>query len=304
MKSYSYDKDFVEAIELELTSACNLNCPLCARNYEEAQHLLTPYSRPLSEIIAQLDEYPNIKKCCLAGILSEPTLYPELFGLIKYLNSRNIQTELYSNGNTHDEVYWEQLGTLTNELNTVIFTVCGSTQEIHERYRRGSDLQQLLRHHLAYKRGNKCGNDYLQHIMFEYNRDDFENMDEIRSQFTNECNIDSLPYNTRFTNINDLPPEMDQRYELLAKYKTIHEFGKSRFGKNTEIRCKSHDEKFIAFDNMGRTYPCFLYRVFNTDHDWHLDYTDILNYKHEFCLECEKLTCTLLDGTEGLERMG
>ena len=32
-------KDFFEEFELDLTGTCNLQCPLCSRNYKHAQHM-------------------------------------------------------------------------------------------------------------------------------------------------------------------------------------------------------------------------------------------------------------------------
>ena len=110
------NKEWVYEIELELTTNCNLSCPLCARNQVEAQNLMDGNTRSVDDIILQLDGYPNIKNCCLAGILSEPTLYKDLFILIEYLNNRNIEIELYTNADTHDNDYWYELGKLTSSV--------------------------------------------------------------------------------------------------------------------------------------------------------------------------------------------
>ena len=47
------------------------------------------------------------------------------------------------------------------EDDKVFFTICGSTQELHSRYRVGSDLQQVLNNAAAFKRDNKYTNDWI-----------------------------------------------------------------------------------------------------------------------------------------------
>jgi wyosine [tRNA(Phe)-imidazoG37] synthetase (radical SAM superfamily) len=63
----------------------------------------------------------------LVGSLSEPTLYPYIFELIKYLKSRKIKIELCTNGDTHNPEWWYKLGKLFDLNDSVYFTICGST---------------------------------------------------------------------------------------------------------------------------------------------------------------------------------
>ena len=294
---------FYKEFEIDLTTSCNLRCPLCTRNYSHAQHSIdSKYKsgRLLIDITNQLDTFPNFNRCMLAGAISEPTLYKDLFGFIEYLNSRDIIIYLYVNGNTHDNEYWYELGKLSTESMKVFFTICGSTQELHEKYRVNSDLKTLLEHHDSFKRGSSYCNDYLQHIMFEYNRDDFKNMDYIRSLFSNEFNIESLPYRERF-DVGDVPEDIAQRFELKEKYKAIQNIPKNK--EDLVINCKSIQQHFISIDNKGTVSPCFLYRMYVGDSSWGLDYTDILKYKYDFCYECESKSCRLLGIIDGLEVM-
>jgi wyosine [tRNA(Phe)-imidazoG37] synthetase (radical SAM superfamily) len=96
--------------------------------------------RTINDWITQLNEYKNVKNISLAGFASEPTLYPYIFELIKYLKSRNIKIELYTNGNTHDKTWWRELGKILTKNDRTYFTICGSTQELHSKYRVGSNL--------------------------------------------------------------------------------------------------------------------------------------------------------------------
>lgn len=303
-------EDILE-IELDLTGTCNLDCPLCTRSYKNAQHLLKYKERPLDEIIAQLEQYPNINNCCMAGIISEPTLYKEFLPLIKYLVGRNITLEIYSNASIHSPDWWAELATLLTPKDRVFFTVCGSTQELHEKYRVGSSLEKILENHAAFKKACPHNIDAIQHIRFEYNRDDLESeaMQEIISRFSHNCSIDTLPYNERFgfkkaaeTDIK-LIGELARHYNIIAEYaKKKHQEVKDGL-KTCKMRCKSLENRFIAIDQFGNTYPCFLYRIYNTNEKFDLNYEKINKFTYNFCYECESMTTKLLEDN-GLERMG
>ena len=53
------------------------------------------------------------------------------------------------------------------------FTICGSTQELHEHYRKGTNLSSIL-HNAEVLRMSGKHNDYAQCIRFNYNSDDFD----------------------------------------------------------------------------------------------------------------------------------
>jgi len=298
-------KDEILEVELELTGLCNLHCPLCTRSYENGKHLAVYHTRPVEEWIAQLDEYPNLKNVCLAGVVSEPTLYKEFVPLVKYLVGRKLEIELYANGNTHNEQWWEELGHIFAPTDRIYFTICGSTQELHAKYRVNSKLQQVLDHAAAFRKAGKC-NDYVQHIRFKYNQEDLESpeMQAIISQFSNKFLIDSLPYQERF-NIIKKPTDIIMIDELRPKYKTIRDNALRRHkdGVKCNMRCKSFETKFISIDNYGNIHPCFLYRMYKKEPFDHTDYDKIHEFENDFCYECESLTTSMLE-RNGLERMG
>jgi len=304
------EKEDIFEIELELTGTCNLNCPLCTRNYVNAQHLLKYNERPLSEIIAQLDEYPNLKNCCMAGIISEPTLYKDFFKLIEYFVGRGIQLEIYSNASLHSKEWWSQLARLLSPQDLVFFTICGSTQELHEKYRVGSSLKKVLENHEAFKEACPYPIDCIQYIRFDYNIEDFTSPAtmEIRKKFSRECNIDTLPYNERFGFIDDETNRIKLTAELARAYHLISTFGKNRYVQSKagnlscKMRCNSLESRFIAIDQFGAIFPCFLYRIYNTNEQFNLDYEKINKFHYSFCYECESTTTHLLEQSK-LQRM-
>jgi len=246
----------------------------------------------------------------MAGIISEPTLYKDFFKLIEYLVSREIELEIYSNASIHTEDWWRTLAKLMSPRDRVFFTICGSTQELHEKYRVGSSLKKILTNHKAFKEACPHNIDCIQYIRFDYNAEDFESeaTKEIRSRFSHQCNIDTLPYNERFKFIEDPQNRIKLTGELARAYHLVSTFGKNRYEQNKagtlkcQMRCKSLEARFIAIDQFGAIFPCFLYRIYNTDERFELDYEKINRFEYSFCYECESKTTLLLDQNK-LERM-
>lgn len=290
-------KEDIKMVELELTSSCNLECPLCIRSNFNFKHVIKPHQRSLQEIINQLDEYKNLTDVCIAGIMSEPTYYKELIHLLLYLESRNIETELYVNGNTMTQDWWYNLGKIL-KCTKVIFTICGSTQELHETYRVNSNLEEIYINAAAFKRSGNC-NDYIQIIKFNYNEEDIKiNFQKIIRDFTNIITINSLPYQERF----NIDSEIKMTNNLSSFYKRLKNASINRMSSNEiKINCKSNQTKFISIDQFGNIFPCFLYKLY-CNKEFNFDYSDILKSKYDFCFECEKITTALIE-SNGLERM-
>jgi len=291
-------KSDIEEIELDLTGQCNLQCPLCTRNYAHANHLVKKNIRPIDEIIAQLDEYTNLQRFFIAGAVSEPTMYKDFIKFIEYLNSRDIYYELFTNGNTHTPAWWEQLGRLIPKKCMIAFTVCGSTQELHEKYRKGSSLQQILTHADAVRKAG-VGNDWIQHIRFAYNAGDRESpeMKAIFSQFTNVMLVETEGirreniYNQTFP--EDVKP-------LATRDKTIkmlfHKRPKPDDGQTYEIKCRSMEHKKVYINQFGQVSACYTHAEFEADYfeGDEFDYSHILAFKYPDCFLCEKRTTTFI----------
>ncbi len=288
----------VEEIEMDLTGICNLKCPLCTRNYAHANHLDGKNIRHIDEIIAQLDKFPNLKRFFVAGAISEPTMYKYFLEFIEYLNSRNIHYEIFTNANTHNEKWWKKLGEIVREDCMVAFTICGSTQELHEKYRVGSNLDEIIRHANAYRSAGK-NNDWIQHIRFDYNKEDLETdaMQDIISKFSNEMLIETegrrrqMNYNNTFE--VDIKPvdSREHAIDLLFKHRPVPG------DDNVCIQCLSIERKKVYINQYGKVSACYTHA--ENEDDWfeddNMDYTDILDFKFKDCFLCEKKTRLFID---------
>jgi len=248
-------KDQIRRIEIELTSICNLKCPLCIREVVGIGNE-EPSWRELAEIEEQLDSFPNLQYVTIAGAIAEPTSYPYLIELLGYLRQRNIEISLYINGDTRNDSYYRKLGIVFRLCKGyVYFTICGSTQELHEKYRVGSKLERVLRRLDIVKRfsGNKV---ILTWIVFNYNEEDFhQHYQEYKSKYNTEF-FYTLPMNEHFNLDGDihLPIALHNIY--------LNGIDRSIF----PTTCVANNNNFLQITNDGKEVPCSLYRLYGESH--------------------------------------
>lgn len=291
-------RDDIHEIEMELTGHCNLSCYICTRNFVHSQHLIKTNVRPIEEITKQLDTFKNLRTFFIAGTISEPTLYPQFFNFLEYLNFRKIKYEIYSNACTHNYEWWKKLGEIVPDYCKVVFTVCGSTQELHEFYRVGSNLEKILKHAEAFRlSGNK--NDYCQHILFEYNENDFNsgNMNPIFNQFSHTFQVHSEGRRLKNEKIRECPCGVNPPKKIETKINYI--FDKiPPLGSDIGISCKLKEWKKMYIDQFGNLFPCYTYAECGyppfdkNSNTFSID--DILKYKYPECFLCSSKTNKLI----------
>lgn len=287
-------KNKIQEIELELTGTCNLECPLCTRNYLHAKHQKIKNIRTLETIINQLNEYPSLKHINIAGTVSEPTLYKDIIKLTEYLISRNIEIDFYSNASKLDLELWEKLGKLLNKnKHKLIFTVCGNTEELHQKYRKGSSLKNILENLKAFQKNSK--RDFGQYIVFEYNEEDSKNP-TILNNFNNSFIIGSEGKRL----LNEYQKEVESGITPLKGrariIDSIFKFGEYKYQKKIKstIDCISYNQKRIYIDQFGKEYACYSQAEFYKDStntfvsDNSFNFTKIKNFNYKDCLKCEQ----------------
>ena len=293
-------RDYFEEFELDLSGVCNLSCPLCSRNYAHAQHMVYKNARPLEEIIAQLDTFPNLKRAYVAGQVSEPTMYKDFIGYLKYLKSRDIYIELFTNGSTRGAKFWKEVAEVLDETDQVHFTICGSTQELHSKYRVGSELEKLLRNAENYRSVGK-GNDYIQFIKFEYNAEDenSEGMQKLYDTFSHHYTVETegiRRLNDKVVPLEDGVSPQDTRDKTIKwMYANRPEPGD---GKPHEMHCKSLTDKKIYIDQSGNIAACYVHYEYEPLHTFKgdtFDYKPILDFEFKDCWACESKCRYLID---------
>lgn len=242
--------DEIIRVELELTSACNLACPLCMREKVQLPNKIE--YRNIQEIINQLDTYTALEYVTIAGAISEPTTHPDLFSLIVYLKRRQIEISLYINGDTHTDSYYRQLGAVFNgSIGHVYFTICGSTQELHEKYRVGSCIDRVLRRlDIVNRFSGNLG--ILTWIVFNYNEDDFKQHYKEYQQ----------KYNTEYFYTLPVAEHFNQPSTIHLPNRLRDQYLDSIDRNDVPTSCPAVEHCFVQIDFVGSVHPCSLHRVY------------------------------------------
>ena len=278
----------IKIIEIGLLNKCNLKCPLCSRQIKN-DNLKIKYKNILDIklLITTLDYFKSLNHVKLVGAVSEPTLYPDLFELIDYLKIRNISISISTNGSTHNINWWKKLGLLLNENDQIIFAVDGSTQEIHQIYRVGSNLKKVLENHNTIKKFSKCIT-ICQFIKFNYNINDINNVKKLAldEKFDKFKPINCYMFDKKYDNdfyINDI----ENKYKLLSN-------------NIDKIDCQTKQENFIYLNFLGELLPCCFINDLSLTHNYILPniYTSTLDdcFNYMLTLIESKSCCSFFCG--------
>jgi organic radical activating enzyme len=292
------DKKEIIDLEIETSTICQANCPLCYRNYKIFDSVYPKIiQRDFLEIIDELKEYENLKYIRLVGSVSEPTLYKEFIPLVRYIKSRGIEIEICTNGSTHDTCWWEKLASHLDKNDKVYFTICGSTQELHEIYRKNTNLKKILKNAESFRKINPI--DYAQCIRFDYNSDNFDSdhFKEMVSNFTNVYWTETFLKKSQdnYTNTENLE-KLKPNSKKIQSYLNIEKLANKR--KNKPRTCKAYNDKSQIMDIYGKIYPCYLFMESQNGKEWDNDYSKILNGDYDVCKFCEKGIVKMLESAD------
>lgn len=297
MKNYK-----VFDIELELSTLCQAECPLCYRNYKSYEdHYPEDLVRPLDEVIDQLNSYPDLEWIRLVGSISEPIMYPYFLDLVYYIKNRNIKIEICTNGSLRNPQFWDKLRKLLTKDDRVYFTICGSTQELHEKYRKNTSLKRILENARVFRGPNK--NDYAQCIRFDYNDEDFNSkkFKDMVSEFSNVYWTETFLQKDKsiYKEAKDID-KLIPFQEKINQYKTIEKIANLKWRESSKgipkkTWCKAYHENRLQLDILGNEYPCYLFLEASGGKIWDGNWDDIHSLKYECCKFCEESVVKLCD---------
>ena len=84
-----------EALQVEVTSACNLRCAMCLVRYRPPVNKLTG-AMPMAMFRRLIDDLPGLRQLTLQG-LGEPLLAPDLLAMIRHAKQRGVRVGFNSN---------------------------------------------------------------------------------------------------------------------------------------------------------------------------------------------------------------
>ena len=251
----------IKMVELELSSHCNAQCPLCPRNlfgYQfntgySVKHLLLEDVKTIidTEFLKQLDCF------IFEGNFGDPLMNPELIDIVEYLNK---PVTIMTNGSLQTDSFWSKLASLPV---TVVFGIDG-LKGIHEIYRRGTDYDRVIKNATTFI--NAGGKAVWKMIEFNHNKHQITECEQLSKQ------LGFFSFDLVNHGRNNGPVfNKDGKLETvignftgsvkLSHYKDIIDNGDMLIEdiddkpKNS-VKCKSVEASSIYISSDGEVYPC------------------------------------------------
>ncbi|MFH1663405.1 MAG: radical SAM protein [archaeon] len=124
------------ALQIEITTACNLKCTMCEHSFmQEIGKNLN-----FSEFKKIIDENKNVQVINLTGI-GESLLNPEFIEMVKYAKSKGIYVWFNDNFTLMNREKAEKLIDLGADF--IILSLDGATKEVYEKIRGGANFEKV-----------------------------------------------------------------------------------------------------------------------------------------------------------------
>ena len=135
---------------LDVSTYCNAACPQCHRTNPNGLGkadwlpLLQWNLETFKKVFPHLSRHRQYNFC---GTWGDPAMNKDILPIVQYItdNSKS-KIVIDTNGAMRDEEFWWELGCAGKDQLTVVFAVDGSTQEMHAKYRRKTELSKVLNH--------------------------------------------------------------------------------------------------------------------------------------------------------------
>lgn len=157
---------------IEISSKCTLQCPRCAR--QEVPDTLV--NTELDLAFFQRNFTPefitnNVEKITFCGDDGDPIYAHDLIPVIRYIKSiKPVEIVIVTNGSHKKPAWWQELGSVLTDQDTVHFSIDGWDNASNNLYRVNSDFGSILEGAVNLRASSACRVVWAA-IMFRFNED-------------------------------------------------------------------------------------------------------------------------------------
>jgi len=183
----------------EVSGKCTLKCPRCPRNdtapvpWINKELDLEFFKRTLTPELLKT----QVQRITMCGDVGDPIYASEYIDIIKYIKTQNPKIHIYTitNGSYRKESWWRDLACVSNEYDTVNFSVDGYDNPSNNLYRIGSNWDSIM-DGMRIMCQESPAFVYWATILFNFNQD---YLDRIQQQARAiGCDGVQLTYSTKF----------------------------------------------------------------------------------------------------------
>lgn len=183
----------------EVSGKCTLRCPRCPRNDTDPVPWINKeldlefFKRTLTPELLKT----QVKRITMCGDVGDPIYASEYIDIIGYIKTHNPKIHVYTitNGSYRKESWWREFASVSNEYDTVNFSIDGYDQASNNLYRIGSDWKSIMTGMRIMSQESQAFV-YWATIVFSFNQD---HLDRIKQQAKDiGCDGVQLTYSTKF----------------------------------------------------------------------------------------------------------
>lgn len=183
----------------EVSGKCTLKCPRCPRNdTAPVPWINKELSLEFFKKILTPDLLKNtVRRITMCGDIGDPIYASEFLDIIEYIKQHNPKIHIFTitNGSYRKPEWWKRLATISNEYDTINFSIDGYDNQSNNLYRVGSDWDSIMTGmNIMCKESSAFV--YWATIIFSFNQDYRE---RIKAQATEiGCDGVQFTYSTKF----------------------------------------------------------------------------------------------------------
>ena len=272
-----YQFSEITTIHLEITSKCNVSCPMCLRNISGGA--VNP-QLPLVELSLKDIKHlfppsflKQLKRLYMCGNYGDPMVARDTLEIFQFIRETqsSIQLAMFTNGSGRKVSWWKQLGQVVDQVH---FAIDG-LEDTLPIYRRQASFKKIMESAESYIAGG--GKAIWDYIVFRHNEHQVEEAREVAEKmgfdrfvvkktgrfFSNEKNqvknsqqvlnkkgeveyLLELPENNKYQN-----QSFQKGNQLSKEYGSLH-----NYLNQTEIQCRVSQEKNLYVSAEGLVFPC------------------------------------------------
>lgn len=183
----------------EVSGKCTLKCPRCPRNdaapvpWMNKELTLDFFKKVLSPELLKT----QVKRITMCGDIGDPIYASQYLDIVEYikLNNPKIHVFTITNGSYRKTEWWERFATISNEYDTINFSVDGYDHESNNKYRVGSNWDSIMQGMNIMCKKSKAFV-YWATIVFSFNQEYLDNIYAQAKQIG--CDGVQLTHSTKF----------------------------------------------------------------------------------------------------------
>tara|TARA_B100000029_G_scaffold317306_1_gene309759 strand:+ start:922 stop:1599 length:678 start_codon:yes stop_codon:yes gene_type:complete len=138
-------------VDLAITNLCNARCPQCQRtdienNLKAKKNLpLTTWSLADFKKMFPKESLDDIENYSFCGLWGDPLMAKDIEPIVYYImDNSNAKVIITTNGSIRKDDFYIRLGNYCGRRLSIVIDVDGITEEMHQKYRRGTSLKKSL----------------------------------------------------------------------------------------------------------------------------------------------------------------